>query len=214
MQFYRNHGKRALDVVAASLGLLALSVPLGLVACLVRWKLGRPVLFRQERPGLYAKSFRLVKFRTMTDEKDADGHLLPDSVRLTQFGRFLRKTSLDEFPELWNVLKGDMSLVGPRPLLKEYLPFYTEREATRHDVRPGITGLAQVSGRNGLRWDERLELDAQYVERLTFGRDMAILWRTFLSVLKRSGVSSDTALIEPNFAAERSALETHERNSK
>jgi len=188
MLLYRNYCKRALDVVAASLGLLVLSGPLGLVACLVRWKLGSPVMFRQERPGLRARTFRLVKFRTMTDEKNADGHLLPDSVRLTQFGRFLRKTSLDEFPELWNVLKGDMSLVGPRPLLNEYLPHYTQREASRHDVRPGITGLAQVSGRNCLGWDERLELDAQYVERLTFGRDMTILWRTLLSVLKRSGI--------------------------
>lgn len=181
--------KRTLDTVAALCGLLLLSPALLVVAFLVRLKLGSPFIFSQDRPGLGGREFRLHKFRTMTDERSVDGVLLPDSERLTSFGRFLRSTSLDELPELWNVLKGDMSLVGPRPLLVEYLDRYTPEQARRHEVRPGITGLAQVSGRNELPWDERLALDVWYVDNHTMWLDLKILARTVMKVLKREGVS-------------------------
>lgn len=188
---YRTWGKRAFDVVAGSAALVALS-PIGLaVAAGVRLRLGSPVLFRQTRPGLRGEPFEMVKFRTMTDARDASGELLPDAVRLTRFGAFLRSTSLDELPELVNVVRGDMSLVGPRPLLMEYLPLYDERQWRRHEVRPGLTGLAQVSGRNHLRWEEKFELDVQYVERLSLGLDLTIIARTVLQVLRRDGVSQD-----------------------
>lgn len=182
--------KRLLDV-AVALGLLALLVPLLLtIALLVRARLGAPVFFRQTRIGKGEKPFRLIKFRTMTDARGADGQLLDDAERLTAFGQWLRETSVDELPELWNILTGKMSLVGPRPLLPEYLPHYTPREQLRHRVRPGITGLAQVNGRNAIGWDARLELDAQYVERFSFLRDLAILWQTVAVVLKRDGISA------------------------
>ncbi len=182
-------------------GIVVLS-PILLVLCiLVRVKLGSPVLFRQERPGRNEKIFTLCKFRTMTDEKDENGHLLPDAVRLTKFGRFLRGTSLDELPELFNILKGDMSIIGPRPLLVSYLPYYSEREKLRHSVRPGLTGLAQVSGRNYIDWDRRLARDVEYVEHLTFGMDVKVLWMTVKTVLGHTDeVAEDTNAVEGNFA--------------
>ena len=183
-------GKRVLDVLLVVLAAPAW-VPLSaIVAGLVRLKLGSPVFFTQERPGLNARPFRLVKFRTMTNMRDASGALLPDAQRLTSFGRTLRSTSLDELPELWSVLRGDMSLVGPRPLLTRYLPRYSDRHRRRHDVRPGITGLAQVSGRNAITWNEKLELDVDYVERCSLSLDVRILWRTLRSVLRREGITA------------------------
>ena len=196
MNLYRNFGKRPLDFTAAALGLLLLSPLFALLALLVRWRLGAPVFFRQQRPGLHGKPFMLVKFRTMTDAKDGGGKLLPDAQRLTAFGKFLRKTSLDELPELWNVLKGEMSLVGPRPLLMEYLPFFTARESLRQIVRPGLTGLAQVSGRNLLLWDDRLELDARYVERLSFLLDLRIIAITMWKVFRRSDILEVPGVIQ------------------
>lgn len=194
--------KRLIDIVASVFGLLILSPVLLVAAVLVSSKLGRPVLFTQARPGLGGRIFRLYKFRTMTDERDADGALLPDGDRLTPFGRFLRATSLDELPELWNVVKGDMSLVGPRPLLVEYLERYTPEQARRHEVRPGITGLAQVSGRNELSWEERFELDVRYVDNRTLWLDAKILAMTFWKVIRREGISSRGHATMPEFAGE------------
>lgn len=198
---YKNCIKRCLDFLLSLCGIIVLS-PLLLVLCvLVRVKLGSPVLFRQERPGKNEKIFTLCKFRTMTDEKDENGKLLPDAVRLTKFGRFLRGTSLDELPELFNILKGDMSIIGPRPLLVSYLPYYSEREKLRHSVRPGLTGLAQVSGRNYIDWDRRLAKDVEYVEHLTFRMDMKVLWLTVKTVLGHTDeVAEDTGAVEGNFA--------------
>ena len=182
--------KRVFDLVAASLALLMLALPLLALAWLIRRKLGSPVLFRQVRPGLHGKPFTMVKFRTMTDERGPDGALLPDVQRLTPFGRFLRASSLDELPELWNVLKGDMSLVGPRPLLMEYLPLYTPEQARRHEVRPGITGWAQVNGRNAISWADKFALDVWYVDHRSLWLDVQILWRTVRKVLVRDGISA------------------------
>jgi len=196
---YRRIGKRIVDVVLAS-GALAVLSPLMLgVAAMVRLKLGRPVLFRQARPGLNGEVFEMFKFRTMTDERDATGDLLPDSGRLTAFGRTLRSTSLDELPELINVVKGDMSLVGPRPLRTYYLPLYNATQARRHEVRPGITGLAQVSGRNALTWESKFELDVAYVDRLSPLLDMQIILKTIGSVLGRRGVSAPGEATMPPF---------------
>jgi undecaprenyl phosphate N,N'-diacetylbacillosamine 1-phosphate transferase len=206
--FYASRAKRAFDLVVALLGLLVVAPLIALLCLLVRWRLGAPVFFRQARPGLHERPFVLVKFRTMTDARTPDGRLLPDAERLPPFGRFLRKTSADELPELWNVLKGNMSLVGPRPLLPEYLPWYTPRESLRHSVRPGLTGLAQVSGRNLLGWDERLECDAVYVEKLSLGLDLWILWRTATTVLAPSTVAVDTAQAEGNLARMRAGRVT------
>lgn len=188
-----------------ALFLLILLLPVtGVLSLLVRWKLGTPVFFSQKRPGCREKIFTLHKFRTMTDERDAEGKLLPDRERLTPFGLFLRRTSLDELPELWNILTGDMSFIGPRPLLPEYLPYYTEREQIRHSVRPGLTGLAQASGRNLLDWDTRLALDVKYVENLSFGMDCRILIMTIATVLGHAeSVAADTGAAEGNFAAIR-----------
>ena len=187
---YSRGGKEALDRVAAGLGLLVLSPVLGALALTVRRRLGSPVLFRQTRPGLSGRPFEMVKFRTMTDERGTEGQLLPDADRLTPFGRFLRSSSLDELPEFWNVLKGDMSLVGPRPLLMQYLDRYTPEQARRHEVRPGITGLAQTSGRNALSWDEKFSLDVWYVDNQSLGLDLKILARTVLKVVRREGISA------------------------
>ncbi|MFC3862725.1 sugar transferase [Deinococcus antarcticus] len=194
-----NPEKRWLDLLVASVGLAILSLPMLGLAVLVRQKLGSPVLFAQVRPGLNGKPFTMYKFRTMTEERGPDGELLPDSVRLTSFGKFLRSTSLDELPELWNVLKGDMSLVGPRPLLMEYLPLYTERQARRHEVRPGITGWAQVNGRNALSWDEKFEHDVWYVENRSLFLDLKILLMTLQKVVKRDGISAQGEATMPRF---------------
>lgn len=183
--------KRIFDIVVSLLALLALSPLLAVLALQVRRKLGRPVLFRQSRPGLHERSFEIRKFRTMTDDRDTDGNLLADSERLLPFGRFLRSTSLDELPELWNVLKGEMSLVGPRPLLMEYLDLYSEEQARRHEVRPGITGWAQVNGRNALTWEEKFDLDVWYVDNHSLWLDLKILILTIARVFKREGVSQE-----------------------
>lgn len=183
--------KRFFDIVVSILALLVLSPMLAILALQVRQKLGRPVLFRQTRPGLHERPFEIYKFRTMADGRDTDGRLLPDSDRLLPFGRFLRSTSLDELPELWNVLKGDMSLVGPRPLLMEYLELYSEEQARRHEVRPGITGWAQVNGRNALTWEDKFSLDVWYVDNHSLWLDLKILLLTVAKVFKREGVSQD-----------------------
>ena len=182
--------KRLFDFTAAALGLLVLALPLLVLILLIRRKLGSPVFFRQVRPGLHGQPFEMVKFRTMTDARGPDGGLLPDAVRLTPFGRFLRSTSLDELPELWNVLKGDMSLVGPRPLLMEYLPLYSPEQARRHAVRPGVTGWAQVNGRNAISWEQKFALDVWYVDHQSLWLDMKILWLTAKKVLVRDGISA------------------------
>lgn len=185
---YERYVKRPLDCFLASLALVALSPVLGITAVLVRVKLGSPVLFKQERPGKDEKIFRLYKFRSMTDKRDENGTLLPDDLRLPQFGRTLRSTSLDELPELLNIVKGDMSLVGPRPLLVEYLPYYTGEERRRHDVRPGLTGLAQIHGRNATTWEERFFWDLKYVDKITFLGDLKIILQTVGKVFKRSDI--------------------------
>lgn len=191
--------KRIFDIVVSLLGLLAF-LPFLLVLFLLIWiKLGWPVFFTQERPGRNAVPFKMIKFRTMTNERDAEGKLLPDQERITGLGRFIRKASLDELPELFNVLKGDMSIVGPRPLLVKYLPFYTDRENLRHKVRPGITGLAQVNGRNLLTWDKRLELDVIYVETLSIWLDMRIIFRTFEQVIRQKDVLAVSSETIPDF---------------
>lgn len=191
--------KRAFDLFAV-VATIPVWLPLiGIVALLVRLKLGTPVFFRQRRPGLHGKIFELVKFRSMLDARDANGRTLPDAVRLTPFGRWLRATSLDELPELWNVLRGDMSLVGPRPLMVEYLPRYSERQARRHDVLPGLTGLVQVRGRNALSWDEKFEWDVRYVENRGFWLDLKILLLTVKAVLFRKGISAHGDATMPEF---------------
>jgi lipopolysaccharide/colanic/teichoic acid biosynthesis glycosyltransferase len=191
--------KRLFDFVAASLALLLLTLPLLPLAWVIRRKLGSPVFFLQVRSGLHGLPFTMVKFRSMTDERDANGVLLPDSQRLTPFGRFLRSSSLDELPELWNVLKGDMSLVGPRPLLMEYLPLYTPEQARRHEVCPGIAGWAQVNGRNALSWEEKFKLDVWYVDNRSLWLDLKILWRTVKKVLVRDGISAEGEATMPRF---------------
>lgn len=182
--------KKIFDVLLALFALLLLALPLLGLIWLVRRKLGSPVFFRQVRPGLHGKPFEMVKFRTMTDERGPDGELLPDAVRLTPFGRFLRASSLDELPELWNVLKGDMSLVGPRPLLMEYLPLYSPEQARRHEVRPGVTGWAQINGRNAISWEDKFKLDTWYVDNQSLWLDIKILWLTVKKVLVRDGISA------------------------
>ncbi len=199
---YRRAGKRALDVVLAA-ALVVLAPVLAAVAAVVRLRLGSPVLFRQERPGLDGRLFTLYKFRTMTDRRDAAGKLLPDGERLTRLGALLRRTSLDELPELVNVLRGEMSLVGPRPLLVEYLEFYTPREQRRHAVRPGITGWAQVNGRNRANWNERLGMDVWYVENQTFWLDMRILFETLRYIFNHTGVVTDPRSVMLDFDEER-----------
>ena len=182
--------KRVVDILFAVIALLVLGIPLLLLIRQVRKKLGSPVFFHQVRPGLHGKPFQMIKFRTMTDARGPGGELLSDAERLTPFGRFLRSTSLDELPELWNVLKGDMSLVGPRPLLMDYLPLYTMEQARRHEVRPGITGWAQINGRNALSWEEKFALDVWYVEHRTIWLDLKILALTVKKVLVRDGVNA------------------------
>lgn len=183
--------KRALDISVAGVGILATAPVMAVIALLIWRKMGSPVLFRQPRPGWNAQPFTLLKFRTMTQATGADGKPLPDEQRLTPLGKLLRQTSLDELPQLFNVLRGEMSLVGPRPLLMEYLPRYSPQQARRHEVKPGLTGWAQVSGRNALTWDEKFALDTWYVDNWSNGLDLRILWRTFWAVLKREGISGE-----------------------
>ena len=185
---YQKYIKRLLDIVLSTLAIIVLSPLLIIIAVLVRIKLGKPILFNQDRPGLNEKIFTLHKFRTMTNKTDEKGNLLPDEQRLTKFGKFLRSTSLDELPELFNILKGDMSIVGPRPLLIEYLEYYTEEEHHRHDVRPGLTGLAQINGRNTLTWEEKFKYDVEYVGNITILNDIKIIFLTVIKVIKRSDI--------------------------
>lgn len=191
--------KRCFDLVMAILGLLLLAVPLLLLAHKVRRELGKPIFFTQLRPGMRGRPFKMLKFRSMTGERGADGGLLPDAVRLTAFGRWLRATSLDELPELWNVVKGEMSLVGPRPLLMEYLPLYSIEQARRHEVRPGITGWAQVNGRNGISWADKFKLDVWYVDNHTLWLDIKVLWLTIRKVLIRDGINAQGEATMPKF---------------
>lgn len=188
---YRKFFKRLLDILISLTGMIVLSPVLLILWILVRMKLGKPALFTQQRPGKDGKIFKLYKFRSMTDEKDEEGNLLPDEVRLTAFGKKLRSTSLDELPELFNILKGDMSIIGPRPLLIKYLPLYNETQKHRHDVRPGLTGLAQINGRNAITWEKKFEYDVEYVNKLSFGLDLNIFFSTIRAVLKREGISSE-----------------------
>lgn len=190
---YEKYIKRPQDMLCALLALIVLSPILLSTAFLVRVKLGSPVIFKQERPGLNGKIFTLYKFRTMTDERDSEGNLLPDEVRLTKFGKLLRSTSLDELPELLNILFGDIAVIGPRPLLVEYLPRYNAEQRRRHEVRPGLSGLAQVNGRNAISWEDKFKYDVQYVEHVTFLGDWKIILQTVLNVIKRDGINSETA---------------------
>ena len=201
--FYAKYIKRLLDILLSAGALLFLWPVLLVTAILVRIKLGSPVIFRQARPGKDEKIFKLYKFRTMTDEKDANGNLLPDDIRLTKFGRLLRSTSLDELPELWNILKGDMSIVGPRPLLVKYLPLYNAEQKHRHDVRPGLTGWAQANGRNAISWEEKFRLDVWYVQNLCFKTDVKTILLTVKEVFRREGISSETAVTMEEFKGER-----------
>lgn len=191
--------KRPLDIVLAGTAFIVFSPLMAGIALLVKIKLGSPVLFTQKRPGLHGKVFTIFKFRTMNDKKNSKGELLSDEERLTPFGKMLRSTSLDELPELYNILSGDMSIVGPRPLLVEYLPRYNETQARRHEVRPGLTGLAQVSGRNGLSWDEKFQDDLKYVEHITFINDLCIVAKTIFTVLKREGINAGEKITMPEF---------------
>ncbi len=199
MSFYRKYGKRVFDLCLTVPAFVVLSPVMLVTAGLVAVKLGRPVLFTQERPGYKEKIFRMYKFRTMTDARNANGELLSDEERLTPFGEKLRSTSLDELPELLNILKGDMSLVGPRPLLVQYLPLYNKRQHKRHSVLPGITGLAQINGRNSISWEEKFEYDVQYAKHVTFFGDLKILFETVFKVLKREGINSENSATMEDF---------------
>ncbi|WP_458411744.1 sugar transferase [Schinkia sp. CFF1] len=190
---YRRFIKRPMDFLLSLIAIIALSPVFIIVAVLVRTKLGSPVIFKQKRPGLNEKIFTMYKFRTMTDERDENGELLPDSVRLTKFGRFLRSTSLDELPELFNIFKGDMSIIGPRPLLVQYLPLYNSHQKRRHEVRPGLSGWAQVNGRNAISWEEKFDLDVEYIDNISFIEDWKIIFLTIKKVFVREGINSETA---------------------
>lgn len=197
--FYEKYIKRLQDFCCALLAIVVLSPIMAIVAIMVRLKLGSPIIFKQERPGLNGQIFTLYKFRTMTDKKDAQGNLLADEERLTRFGKILRSTSLDELPELFNILNGDMAVVGPRPLLVRYLPLYNEHQARRHEVKPGVTGYAQVNGRNSISWEEKFDLDVEYVDHVTFWGDWKIIMRTVKTVLKREGISSESSATMEEF---------------
>lgn len=207
---YAKYVKRILDFLLSLIALIVLSPIMLILYILVRIKLGKPAIFKQKRPGKNEKIFTLYKFRTMTDEKDENGNLLPDEKRLTKFGKILRSTSLDELPELVNILKGDMAIVGPRPLLVEYLEFYTEEEKHRHDVRPGLTGLAQVSGRNALTWEEKFKQDLEYIHKITFLNDIKIILKTVGKVFKREGISQEGEATMERF----DIAEVHKQNTK
>lgn len=192
-RIYKKYIKRPTDFILSLLAIIVFSPVLIVTALLVRFKLGSPVLFKQKRPGLNGNIFTIYKFRTMTDKKDENGNLLPDDIRLTKFGKFLRSTSLDELPELLNILRGDMSIVGPRPLLIQYLPLYNEHQRRRHEVRPGLSGWAQINGRNTLTWEDKFNLDVEYVDDISFIGDWKIIFRTILKAVKREGINSETA---------------------
>lgn len=196
---YEKYFKRPLDVICGFVAVIVFCWLYALVAILVYFKIGRPILFSQDRPGRGEKIFKLYKFRTMTDAKDENGELLPDEVRLTKFGKFLRATSLDELPEAFNIIKGDMSVIGPRPLLVKYLPYYSEEQRHRHDVRPGLSGYAQAHGRNGISWNDKFAMDVEYVNHITFLGDLKIVIDTIISVVKREGISSDTSATMESF---------------
>ena len=202
--FYEKYVKRPQDFLCALAAIIVLSPIMLITAVLVRTKLGSPIIFKQERPGLNGKIFTLYKFRTMTDKKDSEGNLLPDEIRLTNFGKKLRSTSLDELPELFNILNGDMSVVGPRPLLVRYLPRYNTHQARRHEVRPGFTGYAQVNGRNSITWEDKFDKDVYYVDHVTFLGDWKIVFQTVKTVLKREGISSDTSATMEEFMGNES----------
>ncbi len=202
--FYEKYVKRPQDFLCALAAILLLSPVMLVVAILVRMKLGSPVLFKQQRPGLHEKIFSLYKFRTMTDQRDEKGELMSDEIRLTKFGKWLRATSLDELPELWNILRGDMAVIGPRPLLVQYLPLYNVRQHRRHEVRPGLSGLAQVHGRNEISWEEKFEMDVKYVDRITFLRDWEIMGLTIWKVLKREGIQGENVATVERFQGDKS----------
>lgn len=203
--------KRPMDFILSLIAIIMLSPVFLIVAFLVKTKLGSPVLFKQERPGLHGNIFKMYKFRTMTDEKNEDGELLPDSVRLTKFGKFLRSTSLDELPGLFNIFKGDMSIIGPRPLLVQYLPLYNEHQKRRHEVRPGLSGLAQVNGRNAISWEEKFNYDVEYVDNVSFTTDWKIILLTIKKVFIREGINSETAATMEYFEGSK-VRENNERN--
>lgn len=200
---YRRFFKRPMDFFLSLIAIIILIPVLLIISILVRVKLGSPILFKQERPGLNEKIFTMYKFRTMTDGKDAEGKLLPDSVRLTKFGRLLRATSLDELPELFNILKGDMSIVGPRPLLVQYLPLYNQQQKRRHEVRPGLSGYAQVNGRNAISWEDKFKLDVEYVDTITFIGDWKIIFLTLKKVFIKEGISSETSMTMEPFKGQK-----------
>ncbi len=203
---YEKHVKRPLDFICALGAVVCFSWLYLIVAILVKVKLGSPILFTQYRPGKNERLFKLYKFRTMTDKRDREGNLLPDNKRLTKFGKLLRSTSLDELPEAFNIIKGDMSIVGPRPLLPSYLDWYTEEERHRHDVRPGLTGLAQVNGRNFINWDKRFALDIKYTKKITFLNDVKIIFKTISKFLHHSNIATDSAKVEGNMAEIRANI--------
>lgn len=205
--FYEKYIKRLQDFLCALLACIALSPIMLVIAILVKIKIGSPILFAQERPGLHGRIFKLYKFRTMTNERDKNGELLPDDQRLTPFGKLLRSTSLDELPEIGLILSGKLSICGPRPLLVKYLPLYSEHQARRHEVRPGFTGLAQVNGRNAISWEEKLNLDVEYVDHITFLGDWKIIFKTVWTVLKREGISSETSATMEEFMGTKVAEE-------
>lgn len=200
---YAKYIKRMLDFILSLIALIVLSPLMLIIGLLVRIKLGKPIIFKQKRPGKNEKIFTLYKFRTMTDEKDQNGNLLPDAKRLTKFGKTLRSTSLDELPELWNILKGEMAIVGPRPLLIEYLPYYTEEERHRHDVRPGLTGLAQINGRNTTEWSKRFKIDEDYINNITLNEDIYIIFYTIKKVIKKDNILVGEEHIMSNLDVER-----------
>ncbi|QUH19070.1 sugar transferase [Alkaliphilus sp. B6464] len=197
--FYRNYGKRMMDFVLSLIAIIVLSPVLLIVAVLVRLKLGSPIIFKQERPGLNEKIFTMYKFRTMTDGRDEDGELLPNEMRLTRFGGFLRSTSLDELPELWNIVRGDMGIIGPRPLLVQYLELYNDHQKRRHEVRPGLSGLAQVNGRNAISWEDKFNYDVWYVDNFNMLLDIKIIVQTFLKVFRREGVNKSESVTMEKF---------------
>lgn len=204
--FYEKYIKRLLDIILSGLALVVLSPVMLVTAILVRIKLGKPVIFCQERPGKDEKIFKMHKFRSMTDARDENGNLLPDGDRLTRFGKKLRAMSLDELPELWDIFRGKMSIVGPRPLLVEYLPYYTDDEHHRHDVRPGLTGLAQVNGRNNLTWEQKFAYDLKYINSISFAYDVGIFFRTIYKVIGEDDIQTNTQDVEGNFAKLRSEM--------